>query len=591
MAATYLDGTAYTSSRTYTAQGTTGFTYYSVDNAGNTEALKSNSFKIDSVAPSSKATLTGTVGLNDWYVSPVQITLSGSDATSGLAQLILDETFYTGPRTYTAQGTTNFTYRAWDNAGNLQAPQAGSFQIDSIAPNTGVTLNGSLGKNGWYTSTVAVSLSADDATSGVASMVLDGSAYAGPRTYATQGFTDLTYFSTDNAGNVEPTYAVVFKLDNVAPSSSASLSGTMGTNGWYISPVTITLSASDATSGVDMVTLDDAIYLGPTIISTEGQTSHSFFATDKAGNAEALQTLAVKVDTVAPTTVATLSGTPGQNGWYVSDVSVTLAGSDATSGVARTYLDDVDYTMPLLVSGEGEHLNTYYSVDNAGNRETPQAIAFKIDKTPPAIVSFDKEKLDDGRLIFHVEATDNLSGVAGGVVLIFRNGELFQWLNFNSSQATLEWAFPDDATWLDRFTFGVIVNDNAGLSGDVGSEGVSLPTTTPFLTETPISTWLPKPTRTPTSTGQVPQPTQTRQFQITATTQPQPTSTLVPLVAVVPISHALPIRPVWPFFLILGLDFSALSASAALDPRPKVILRMSAISRDYLMKLQKEKRS
>ena len=42
-------------------------------------------------------------------------------------------------------------------------------------------------------------------------------------------------------------------------------------------------------------------------------------------------------DLEAPTTVASFSGTLGRNGWYVSDVAVTLRAADSGSGVNKTY--------------------------------------------------------------------------------------------------------------------------------------------------------------------------------------------------------------------------------------------------------------
>jgi len=385
---TRLDSTTYTSPRNYANQGTTGFTYYSQDNAGNTESLKSDSFRIDSVAPSSNFSLAGTVGLNGWYVSPVQVSLSGSDATSGLWQLFLDGNIYSGPQTYTAQGVNNFTYRAQDNAGNLQTLQSGSFSLDTIAPNTILNLSGTVGDNGWYTSPVQVMLSASDETSGVASSTLDGSPYTTPRTYSAEGIRSVAYASTDNAGNTEATQADTLKIDTIAPASVGNLSGTLGSNGWYTSTVVFNASAVDATSGIALreASVDGAAYapVGSGItVSGQGAYAISFRALDNAGNVETAQTVTFQIDSVDPATVATFAGTSGLNNWYTSPVTVSLSSLDVTSGVAAQELDGTPYSGPRIYTTQGMTTITYLATDNAGNVEAPQSGSFSIDSVAP----------------------------------------------------------------------------------------------------------------------------------------------------------------------------------------------------------------
>jgi len=59
--------------------------YWAMDNLGLTEMpSKSTGFKIDTIAPVTTATLTPSIpdGLAEWYVSPVDVTLSFTDVTS-----------------------------------------------------------------------------------------------------------------------------------------------------------------------------------------------------------------------------------------------------------------------------------------------------------------------------------------------------------------------------------------------------------------------------------------------------------------------------------------------------------------------------
>jgi RHS repeat-associated protein len=116
-------------------------------------------------------------------------------------------------------------------------------------------------------------------------------------------------------------------------------------------------------------------------------------ATDNIGNVQPAAGLAqsTTVDAMAPSTSASLSGTQGENGWYTTPVSVTLAAADTASGVAQTYysLDDgstwLTYSTPITISAQGSTTVAFYSADNAGNSEAVQSVSFAIDTTPPVL--------------------------------------------------------------------------------------------------------------------------------------------------------------------------------------------------------------
>jgi hypothetical protein len=90
-------------------------------------------------------------------------------------------------------------------------------------------------------------------------------------------------------------------------------------------------------------------------------------------------------DTTLPYTTISLNGTMGENGWYISDVMVTLNATDNDSGVNVTYyrMDNYlwEYNGPFLI--QYSRIIDFYSVDNAGNREIPKEIIIGIDNVPP----------------------------------------------------------------------------------------------------------------------------------------------------------------------------------------------------------------
>ncbi len=88
-------------------------------------------------------------------------------------------------------------------------------------------------------------------------------------------------------------------------------------------------------------------------------------------------------DTTPPTTTCALDGTMS-GGVYITPVGVTLSATDAESGVNYTMykLDSGNWTKYIVgftVLDEGSHTIAYYSVDKAGNSETPKSTPFTID--------------------------------------------------------------------------------------------------------------------------------------------------------------------------------------------------------------------
>jgi len=96
-----------------------------------------------------------------------------------------------------------------------------------------------------------------------------------------------------------------------------------------------------------------------------------------------------KVDYTAPTASHTISpATPnGKNGWYTSDVTITLTASDNTKVEAIKYRIDggswLTYTAPFTIGIEGSHTVEYYAIDQVGNAGAIGSVSFKIDKTNP----------------------------------------------------------------------------------------------------------------------------------------------------------------------------------------------------------------
>lgn len=94
-------------------------------------------------------------------------------------------------------------------------------------------------------------------------------------------------------------------------------------------------------------------------------------------------------DTNPPVTSIALTGKPGNDGWYVSDVVVILNADDTGgSGVNYTYFSldggpEQIYDGPFYIR-DGQHTLIYGSVDGAGN-DANTKVSVNVDTLPPAI--------------------------------------------------------------------------------------------------------------------------------------------------------------------------------------------------------------
>ena len=346
-----------------------------------------------------------------------------------------DGSAWVAPSTWNdASGTTSWSYgfaaanltngntytvrsRAIDNASNTQTtPDSKAFTFDTAAPSTTITLNPASpnGSSSWYKTTAPTfTLSASDASgSGVAGTFykIDGGAQQSYTAAVTipEGQHTISYWSTDDAGNLETTHTTAtIKVDVTAPVTTIAISPASpnGSSSWYKTTApTFTLSASDTTGGNSGVgssfyKIDSGAqqtYSGAVTIP-EGQHTISYWSQDVAGNVETTHTTAtIKVDVAAPaTTIAVSPASPnGSNGWYKTTApTFTLTASDTTggnSGVGTTFYQ-IDSGVALTYSSavtipEGQHTITYWSQDVAGNVEGSHTTAtIKVDTSAPTL--------------------------------------------------------------------------------------------------------------------------------------------------------------------------------------------------------------
>ena len=259
-----------------------------VDKAGNVSAPLSYGLKYDATAPSVGASEPERpANENGWFNQAVRFDITGSDATSGIADC--PPVTYSGPDSATAA----FMASCRDRAGN-SAARSFALKYDGTDPTaTGAQPARGADVNGWYNHGVAVAFSGTDQLSGIDRCT--AATYAGPDS----GAASIPGTCTDRAGNVSPALGFGLKYDATKPVvGGGQPARPSDSNGWYNRSVAVAFTGTDQTAGVESCT--SATYAGP----DSGTASLSGTCRDRAGNVSDPLGYGLKYDASAPQVTA-----------------------------------------------------------------------------------------------------------------------------------------------------------------------------------------------------------------------------------------------------------------------------------------------
>ncbi|WP_256252923.1 carbohydrate binding domain-containing protein [Paenibacillus sp. UNC496MF] len=162
--------------------------------------------------------------------------------------------------------------------------------------------------------------------------------------------------------------------DTTAPVTTAALSPAQpdGQNGWYVQPVSVTLTAEDDKPGAagSEYSLDNGVnwqpYENPFTVDQDGSTVIRYRSTDGAGNVEEARTLTVPIDRTAPTAEVGYSTAAPTSGSVVATIAPSEQVTVTNNGGSDSY----------TFQSNGEF--TFAFVDQAGNPGTVTAAVANI---------------------------------------------------------------------------------------------------------------------------------------------------------------------------------------------------------------------
>jgi hypothetical protein len=310
------------------------------------------------------------------------------------------------------------------------------------------------GLNGWCIGSAILNISSNEPVAGYNILDVEGNrngeTFACPGSSCSvpllEGDSSFNFWALSSWGDSSGMGSASGGVDTQPPLVTGQLSGVTSDGGWFVSTVSATASASDATSGIGSVvySLDGGPQTAYSGAVTLGDGSHTivFYAMDRAGNSSSVS-LSANVDTTPPAiAVDTPNGTLGAGGWYISDPTQSASAADGGSGLASMEysLDGGAQTAYIgaISLGDGTHAIVFTATDQAGNVATASQTV-NVDTIAPHLT------LNAGsvfcpacmqKLAIEYSASDGDSGIAEWAFLVdgvsLKNG-------FSAESGTFEW--------------------------------------------------------------------------------------------------------------------------------------------------------
>ncbi len=357
---------------------------YALDNTGNiSEATIVNVNQIDKDVPHCKNPISR--DNNTWSTSYTYSYGCKSDNTTGCKTKDRYDTITTD------MISKKINWTVEDNVGNtFRCENDVRVNVDVTPPTCHIDIIGTKGDNGWYKSNVTLILQTDDNFKDYGSIAATGLStnstpdYNGVPSVAISNSNEITYYGyvKDKAGNTG-TCSTTVKVDSTAPSCNWQGESTSWTN----SNRSVSVSCSDSVSGC--ATSGNTWNFTSGTVKTSGL---SYTIKDNAGNTTTCSKNAnVYVDKDVPTCNINASGTTGNNGWYKSNVNLSLQTDDvhkeygliAATGLSTSITSYYNGVSSVDVGNTNG--TTYYGYvrDQAGNVGSCNTFV-KVDTTAPS---------------------------------------------------------------------------------------------------------------------------------------------------------------------------------------------------------------
>jgi len=336
-------------------------------------------------------------GSNGWYVKDPILTFICSEPADIYFKWNQGsvEDYYEGTIPV-PKGDNVLDYWGEDDSGNEEDRKYYTLKYDPDTPIMTVTIfpEESDGKSGWYVTQPVVTTELTDSDGspqrveywwGRGSKEISNGTIFPP-----QDDNELYIQAVDEAGNRGEELEYYFKVDSIKPFTEHNTGGIdPNERGWYISPMTISLSSDDRRSYI-YYKWDESFEwekYSTEITPLSGNHTLYYFSEDDHGNQEEVRSFQIAYDIMAPQLEIEIEprSPDGSAGWYITEPTVSLDVIFENNPYRIFYFfkgDEAREYSSSIDIPEGESTLYCYAEDEAGNRGILQELDFKVDTDP-----------------------------------------------------------------------------------------------------------------------------------------------------------------------------------------------------------------
>ena len=377
-----------------------------IDNVGY-ESEVTHTLIADTIEPSITATLSPTEFTNQ----DVNINVNIKDLESGIKNIKLPDGTDTTAlnNNYIVKENGNYTFIAYDKAGNTQTKTVNVNNIDKIPPKLQVDYSQT---TGWINKDIEVIINlTDEGVSGIKNIKLPSGDYVegGNATYIIKENGTYDFYGYDNAGNLDKVSIEIKNIDKIKP----KIVLTPNITEWTNNDIEISWKITDeGGSGVKNIKLPDGTFSTATMgkyIVTENNI-YNFIGYDNAGNLIEETINITNIDKTPPEIILTPTKTEFTNESFALKWSVIEEGSGIKEFVLPSGEMLKDNNGEIKIEENGTY--TFICYDVVGNTSTKSIEIKNIDKIAPIItLELNTKEFTNENVKIKWKITDNLSGL------------------------------------------------------------------------------------------------------------------------------------------------------------------------------------